>query len=239
MTDLPEVLEGVQRCKAGLVELRRQHKVEELRVNQELGHNEQVERGLAAQEAKLELGEEEADLVVSLAGHLSRVEARQGEDGLEMQRVKEENEWLREELEEAERRLEEAVTRLAGLEVERSHWLFMEEMRKAEQDADSFKVTPSKIPVGSFRVEEERAINKALSRPSSPIGRRSPSPSPIPTVSRIPKFCPPPAYKSVQDKIDRANTLKKDHGRQLCRGRLQLSPSSSTSIPRVHVDSAR
>jgi hypothetical protein len=39
-----------------------------------------------------------------------------------------ENEWLREELEDTERRLEDALARLAQMEEEKQHWLFMEEV---------------------------------------------------------------------------------------------------------------
>ena len=36
---------------------------------------------------------------------------------------------MREELEDTERRLEDALARLAGLEEEKNHWNFMEEVR--------------------------------------------------------------------------------------------------------------
>ena len=42
--------------------------------------------------------------------------------------VKDENEWLREELEDTEKRLEDALARLAGIEEEKLHWNFMEEV---------------------------------------------------------------------------------------------------------------
>ena len=67
------------------------------------------------------------------------------------------------------------------------------QVRKNEKEADLRPVTPSKIPVGAFRVEEEKAINRALNggpangsmdsnRQSS---ERAVSPAP---PSRIPKF---------------------------------------------------
>merc|ERR1711971_780205 len=133
--------------------------------------------------------------------------------GLNLEREKnakangEENEWLREELEEAERKLEETLTKLAGLEVEASHGQFLNEVKRSEEEADSWAVAPSKIPVGAFRVEEERAINRALSRPSSPRGLSRPSsphqlrsPAPAPpslTISRIPKISAPAAFSST------------------------------------------
>ena len=42
--------------------------------------------------------------------------------------------------------------------------------RQLEQEADTKPVVASKIPVGSFRVEEERRINRALSRERSSVG---------------------------------------------------------------------
>ena len=67
------------------------------------------------------------------------------------------------------------------------------QVRKNEKEADLKPVTPSKIPVGTFRVEEEKAINRAINggptngsmdsnRQSS---ERAISPAP---PSRIPKF---------------------------------------------------
>ena len=59
-------------------------------------------------------------------------------------------------------------------------------MRLSEQEADIRPVTPSKIPVGAFRVEEEKAINRALGAgPEQVCPERSTSPA---APSRIPKF---------------------------------------------------
>ena len=59
----------------------------------------------------------------------------------------------------------------------------MEETKKSEKEANMRPVTPSKIPVGSFRVEEEKAINRALNGQND--SNRAVSPPP---PSRIPKF---------------------------------------------------
>ena len=48
--------------------------------------------------------------------------------------------------------------------------LFTVQARQLEQEADTKPVVASKIPVGSFRVEEERRINRALSRERSSVG---------------------------------------------------------------------
>ena len=43
--------------------------------------------------------------------------------------VQDENDWLREELEDTERRLEEATSKLAVIQEEKKQWLFMEQVR--------------------------------------------------------------------------------------------------------------
>ena len=74
------------------------------------------------------------------------------------------------------------------------------QVRKGEQEVDLRPITPSKIPVGAWRAEEERAITRALNgsmdsnRQSG--GERSVSPAP---PSRIPKFSNlGPKYRAVQ-----------------------------------------
>jgi hypothetical protein len=47
--------------------------------------------------------------------------------------LEDENEWLREELEDTERRLEDALARLAHMEEEKQHWLFMQEVSLCAQ----------------------------------------------------------------------------------------------------------
>jgi hypothetical protein len=88
--------------------------------------------------------------MLALAGHFDKLEADRSLARLEMRRMQvsassflllklanavsnvfllleDENEWLREELEDTERRLEDALARLAQMEEEKQHWLFMEE----------------------------------------------------------------------------------------------------------------
>ena len=75
-------------------------------------------------------------------------------------------------------------------------------MRLSEQEADIRPVTPSKIPVGAFRVEEEKRINRALNAgPGQGSPERSISPA---APSRIPKFASGLGvnYKRVQVIID-------------------------------------
>jgi kinesin light chain len=99
---------------------------------------------------KLEVGVAESGVMLALAGHFDKLEADRSLARLEMRRMQvsassfiplkfvnavynvllileDENEWLREELEDTERRLEDALARLAQMEEEKQHWLFMEE----------------------------------------------------------------------------------------------------------------
>merc|ERR1711936_55207 len=134
----------------------------EERREQEVGLEERI-GAVTEQLQMLEVGVAESNVMLSLASHFDSLEAERCMAKMEMRRVKDENDWLREELEDTERRLEEALSRLAVIEEEKQQWLFMEQVRRTEQEADLRPVTPSKIPVGSFRVEEEKAINRALS----------------------------------------------------------------------------
>jgi len=160
-----------------------------VRREQEEGLEERI-GAVTDQLQKLEVGVAESGVLLSLASHFDSLEAQRSIGRMEMRRVKDENDWLREELEDTERRLEEALSKLAVIEEEKQQWLFMEQVRRTEQEADLRPVTPSKIPVGAFRVEEEKAINRALT--GSPLAggqdsNRQKSPPPAP-VSRIPKF---------------------------------------------------
>ena len=45
-----------------------------------------------------------------------------------MKLFQDENDWLREELEDTEKRLEDALVRITELEEEKKHWVFMQEV---------------------------------------------------------------------------------------------------------------
>ena len=66
-------------------------------------------------------------------------------------------------------------------------------------EADLRPITPSKIPVGAWRAEEEKAINRALNG-SMDSNRDERSVSPNQPVSRIPKIALKMGnhYRSVQ-----------------------------------------
>lgn len=183
----------------------------------------------------LEVGVAESGVMLSLAAHFDMLESERSITRMEMRRVKDENDWLREELEDTEKRLEEALSRLAGLEEEKKHWQFLEQTRRNEKEANLKPVTPSKIPVGSFRVEEEKAINRALNghhdsnrQPSNDKDRGHSPPPP----SKIPKFFKASNYIRVKEKIEKAANEKSEAQRKL-RGKshkLTLTPATSHSL---------
>ena len=77
---------------------------------------------------QLDLGVNEGRLMLTIINYLDSLEAAQAEAGLQMVKMKDENDWLREELEEAERRLEDTLARIATLEVEQEQHLLMQEV---------------------------------------------------------------------------------------------------------------
>ena len=205
LEDQPEFCDDVivrtRDCGAGLASLRDEHKhiltlvkVEEKQesVNEDAGIEGRV-REVKGTLKRIDVGVEESDIITTLAEHFDMLESDQSMSKLEMMRVKDENVWMSQELEDVETRLEDALAKLAGLEEEKNHWLFMEEVRLSEQEADIRPVTPSKIPVGAFRVEEEKAINRALSagpgQGSADSNRQAVERYSLPAApSRIPKF---------------------------------------------------
>jgi len=192
---------------------------------------------------KLEVGVAESNVMLGLADHFNKLEADRSLTRMEMSRIRDENEWLREELGDTERRLEEALAALACVQEEKKQWQFMEEVRNKETESSLRPVTPSKIPVGAFRVEEEKAINRALSNSSNgsmDSNRRSteralsPAPSRIPCLggatwkSKLPQLS---NYRKVMDKQEKAanERQEKEIKSRSKRHRLTLTPATSHS----------
>ena len=83
------------------------------------------------------------------------------------------------------------LIKIFHLQVRSFKLLILIQVRRGEQEADLRPITPSKIPVGAWRAEEEKAINRALNGPNGSMdsnrqsSERAVSPAP---PSRIPKF---------------------------------------------------
>ena len=77
---------------------------------------------------QLDLGVTEGRLMLTIINYLDTLETDQAQAGLQLVKIKDENDWLREELEEAERRLEDVLATIAGLEVEQEQHLLMQEV---------------------------------------------------------------------------------------------------------------
>ena len=167
---------------------------------------------------KLEVGIAESSVLLGLHDHFERLEADRSTLRLEMGRVQDENEWLREELSDTQKQLQEALADLAEIREEKKQWQFQEELRNMSESVASASalrpMTPSKIPVGSWRVEEEKDINRALSSKVSlsnggepPRSRvTSPAPSRIPLGGWRSKLS---VYKKVMEKQEAAASEKK------------------------------
>ncbi len=163
---------------------------------------------------RLEVGIEESSVLLRLDDHFRRLEADRSTLRLEMGRVQDENEWLREELAQAQERLLEASLEVTELREEKRRWEFEEELRREERERVARPVTPSRIPVGSWRVEEERDINRALNGERSPSSAGSSSRNPSPAPSRIPtlgswRSKAGTAYSSLMKKEEETQRKKK------------------------------
>jgi hypothetical protein len=187
---------------------------------------------------KLEVGIEESSVIISLSAHFQRLEADRATLRLEMGRVNDENDWLREELGDTQKSLQDAVAELETLREEKRKWEFEEELKMAGAEASVRPITPSKIPVGSWRVEEEKEINRALngdmhsSTSSSSAKSRavSPAPSRIPLGGWRSKLS---VYKKVMDKKEeqdqQSNTRKNS---KMSKQYFNLNSHSSRNLSR-------
>ena len=142
--DSDDLLSLVKNNRAGLKTLRDDHLdiLSEIRNEEEnrrnsaeadtAGDRDLEERISAVTESlqMLEVGVAESGVMLSLAAHFDMLESERSITRMEMRRVKDENDWLREELEDTEKRLEEALSRLAGLEEEKKHWQFLEQVER-------------------------------------------------------------------------------------------------------------
>ena len=189
---------------------------------------------------RLEVGIEESAVILGLSGHFQRLEADRATLRLEMGRVQDENDWLREELGETQKMLQEAAAELEGLREEKRRWEFEEELKAAASETNLRPITPSKIPVGGFRLQEEKAINRALNGGGNSGGGESKSRAVSPGPSRIPmgnwrsKLS---VYKKVMDKREEEAEDSSKKQSRLPRKYFNLNASSNLSRSRSKIPS--
>ena len=93
--------------------------------------DEDIKERVSAVASSLQLidtGLADTELMLSLSHYFESFEAERCVTRLEMKRVKDENDWLRDELESTERRLHEALSRLTDLEEEKRKVNFTNEV---------------------------------------------------------------------------------------------------------------
>ena len=190
---------------------------------------------------RLEVGIEESAVILGLSGHFQRLEADRATLRLEMGRVQDENDWLREELGETQKMLQEAAAELEGLREEKRRWEFEEELKAAASETNLRPITPSKIPVGGFRLQEEKAINRALNGGGNSGGSGesksravSPGPSRIPMGNWRSKLS---VYKKVMDKREEEAEDSSKKQSRLPRKYFNLNASSNLSRSRSKIPS--
>ena len=186
---------------------------------------------------RLEVGIEESAVILGLSGHFQRLEADRATLRLEMGRVQDENDWLREELGETQKMLQEAAAELEGLREEKRRWEFEEELKAAASETNLRPITPSKIPVGGFRLQEEKAINRALNGGGSGESKSravSPGPSRIPMGNWRSKLS---VYKKVMDKREEEAEDSSKKQSRLPRKYFNLNASSNLSRSRSKIPS--
>ena len=140
-----DVIVRTRNCEAGLASLRDDHEniLSHLKVKDRQSHEEIFKERIsevAETLEDLELGVDESDIISTLAEHFDMLESDQSMNKMEVIRIKDENDWLREELEDVEKRLEEVLEKLAGLDEEKKHWLFIEEVCQANSRQSIKKV---------------------------------------------------------------------------------------------------
>lgn len=191
----------------------------------------------------LEVGLAESNVLLSLNDHFERLEADRSTLRLEMGRVQDENEWLRDELNDTQRQLQDALAELAGIKEEKKQWQFQEELRNMSEAVTVRPMTPSKIPVGSFRVEAEKDINRALNggggHAAAAAGGHhdqnrsrasSPAPSKIPIGGWRGKLS---VYKSVMEKQETAKEAAKKKTSSAARKGNYFKLNAPSRLPKV------
>lgn len=83
---------------------------------------------------RIDLGMNEAQVMIALAAHLQHVESEKQKLRIQMKRLCQENGWLRDELSSTQLKLQESEQKLVAVEEEKKHLEFMNEMKKYDPD---------------------------------------------------------------------------------------------------------
>ncbi|XP_053691149.1 kinesin light chain-like [Sabethes cyaneus] len=104
----------------------------------------------------IELGLEEAQVIVVLASYLQNIEAEKEKLHTQVRRLCQENAWLRGELENTQQKLQVSEQTVAQLEVEKNHFEFMASIKKYDEqdDEESFE-KPRTDPVLELFPEDD------------------------------------------------------------------------------------
>ena len=130
-----DVLPALHESLHSLASLRHRHVETVTRLERGLFHRNTDTEGLLMRinevkdsHQRIELGLEEGKLVIALSEYEQQLEQDQVQRDIELLKIKDENDWLREELEETERRLEEVLSTIAALEIGEEHHHFIKEV---------------------------------------------------------------------------------------------------------------
>ncbi|XP_013397481.1 kinesin light chain isoform X4 [Lingula anatina] len=96
----------------------------------------------------IDLGLNEAQVMMALTNHLQHVEAEKQKLRAQVRRLCQENAWLRDELANTQQKLQLSEQKVAEIEEQNKHLEFMKEMRKYDEE-DTTQTTPDQEPISS------------------------------------------------------------------------------------------
>uniref|UniRef100_A0A3Q3BH48 Kinesin light chain n=1 Tax=Kryptolebias marmoratus TaxID=37003 RepID=A0A3Q3BH48_KRYMA len=138
MLSAEEILCNTQQVIAGLEALWGENRslLESLQeASQSGGGVEREKSGILRQSLeRIELGLNEAQVMMALSAHLGSLEAEKQKLRAQVRRLCQENEWLRDELAGAQQRLQDSEQEVVTLEEQNRHLQFMSSIRKYDQD---------------------------------------------------------------------------------------------------------
>lgn len=124
----------------------------------------------------IELGLNEAQVMMALSAHLQNVEAEKQKLKTQVRRLHQENAWLRDELANTQQKFQSSEQLVAQLEEEKKHLEFMASVKKYDenQENDDFSEKPRPDPVVElFPDEENDDRNNMSSTPPTQFSNQS------------------------------------------------------------------